>query len=369
MRVSTSQADLSTGKAAAAADPQKVHDFCLKVVGDLAAAISGPLLYLGDREGLFKTIASQGPMTVADLAKATGLQERYLREWSAAMVAAEYLSYDPANGKLSLLPERAMVLANESSPAFVGGMSQMIPDHYQLLPRLRECLHHGGGIPYSDFSQDTFEGTERLFGPGYANFMTQVWIPAMPEVHRKLQAGARVADVGCGRGRALLQLARAFPRSSFMGFDSYPPAVEYAHRQAQADGLGERLQFQVRSSDALPQTHEFDLIMTCDSLHDMHSPETTARAIAGALKADGSWFIIEPKMADRIEENINPIGKMFYSVSMLQCMTCSLASGGAGYGAGMGGGNIARVAAAAGLKKFSKLPVEHPFNQFFEAAF
>ncbi len=367
--MSTSPVDLSAGKAAAPADPHKVHDFCLKVVGDLAAAMSGPLLYLGDREGLFKTIASQGPMTVAELAKATGLQERYLREWSAAMVAAEYLSYDPASGKLWLLPERAMVLANETSPAFVGGMSQMIPDHYQLLPKLRECMHQGGGVPYSDFSQDTFEGTERLFGPGYANFMTQAWIPAMPEVHRKLQTGARVADVGCGRGRALLELARAFPRSSFVGFDSYPPAVQYANQQAQAAGLGERLRFEVRASDALPQTHEFDLIMTCDSLHDMHSPEGTARAVAGALKADGTWFIIEPNMADRVEDNINPIGKLFYSVSMLQCMTCSLASGGAGYGAGMGAGNIAKVTAAAGLKNFSKLPVEHPFNQFFAVAF
>ena len=348
--------------------PEKVHAFCLKVVGDLAAAISGPLLYLGDREGLFKTIAAHGPITPGDLAQLTGLQERYLREWSSAMVAAEYLSYDPGSGKISLLPERAMVLANENSPAFVGGMAQMIPDHYQLLPRLRECMRNGGGVPYSDFSFDTFEGTERLFGPGYSNFMAQVWIPAMPEVHRKLQTGARVADVGCGRGRALLEMARAFPKSKFVGFDSYAPAVEYANQQALAAGLGDRLRFEVRASDALPQTHDFDLVMTCDSLHDMHSPEAAARSIAGALKPDGTWFVIEPNMADKVEDNINPIGKLFYSVSMLQCMSCSLSSGGAGYGAGMGGGNVKKVAEAAGLKKFTKLPIEHPFNQFFAIA-
>lgn len=360
----TSQADPSAG-APAPVDPAKVHDFCLKVVGDLAAAISGPLLYLGDREGLFRVIAEHGPMTVAALADRTGLQQRYLREWSSAMVAAEYLAYDPASGKISLPPERAMVLANENSPAFVGGMAQMIPDHYQLLPRLRQCLHQGGGVPYSDFSSDTFEGTERLFGPGYENFMAQEWIPAMPEVHRKLQAGAKVADVGCGRGRALMVLAQAYPQSSFVGYDSYAPGVEYANQQARAAGLGESVKFEVRKSDELPQTHEFDLVMTCDSLHDMHSPEAAARSIAGALKPDGTWFVIEPNMADALEDNINPIGKMFYSVSMLQCMSCSLASGGAGYGAGMGGGNVKKVAAAAGLKKFAKLPIEHPFNQFF----
>jgi len=350
---------------AAPLDHDAMMQFAFKVVGDLAAAMSGPLLYIGDREGLFKALAHGGRMTVGQLAQATGLQERYLREWTSAMVAADYLGYDPATGAVWLAPERAMVLANEESPVFCGGMAQMIPDHYRVLPEVQRAFHEGGGVPYAQYSDDTFQGTERLFRPGYLNFLVQQWIPAMPDVHRRLQEGAKVADVGSGRGEALRTLARAFPRSQFWGFDNYAPAVEYANAAAQREGLGQGLRYEVRVSDALPQTHDFDLVMTCDSLHDMASPEAAARSIAGALKPGGTWFCIEPNLADQLEANVNPLGRLFYSVSTLQCMTCSLATGGAGYGAAMGAGNIRRVAAEAGLKNFTKLPIENPFNQFF----
>lgn len=339
--------------------------FAFKVVGDMAAAMSGPLLYIGDREGLFKVLAKSGRMTVAQLARTTGLQERYLREWASAMVASEYLGYDPASHEIWLSPENAMVLANEESPVFCGGLMQMIPDHYRLMPRIQRAFHEGGGVGYADYSDDTFQGTERLFRPGYLNFMVQEWIPAMPEVLRKLREGAKVADVGCGRGHALLTLARAFPKSQFFGFDNYAPAMEYANDLARREDLAERLRFEVRASDNLPQTRDFDLVMTCDSLHDMFSPEAAARSIAGALKPDGTWFCIEPNVTDKLEGNVNPLGRLFYSVSTLQCMTCSLATGGAGYGAGMGPANVRRIAADAGLKSFTKLPIENPFNQFF----
>jgi len=338
--------------------------FAHKVVADLAAAMSGPLIYIGDREGLFKALANRR-LTVPELAAATGLQERYLREWSSAMVAAEYLEYDPATGQVWLPPERAMVLAQEESPVFCGGAAQMIPDHYRLIPQIRRAFHQGGGVAYAEYGDDTFEGTERLFRAGYRNFLAQQWIPAMPEVHRRLQEGAKVADIGCGRGQALAVLAKAYPRSQFFGFDNYPPVVRHANEMAAREGLSERLHFEVRASNDLPQTHDFDLVMTCDSLHDMASPEACAQSIAGALKPDGTWFCIEPNLADRLEANINPLGKLFYSVSTLQCMSCSLASGGAGYGAGMGPANIRRVAADAGLKNFTKLPIDNPFNQFF----
>jgi 2-polyprenyl-3-methyl-5-hydroxy-6-metoxy-1,4-benzoquinol methylase len=188
----------------------------------------------------------------------------------------------------------------------------------------------------------------------------------MPEVHRKLQNGCKVADVGCGRGKALINLASSFPKSSYVGYDNYGPNIAYANALAAKEGLADRLRFEERSANLLPQSADFDLMMTCDCLHDMVSPESCARSIAGALKPDGVWFCIEPNVRDNVEENIGPLGKLFYSVSTLQCMTCSLAHGGAGYGAGMGEGNVRRVAQLAGFTQFQRLAIENPFNQFFE---
>ena len=346
-------------------DTDAMMQFAFRVVGDLGAAISGPLLYIGDRMGLFKALAHGNRRTSAQLAAEMGLQERYVREWSAAMVAADYLAYDPATGEYWMAPERAMVLAQEDSPVFCGGMMQMIPDHYAVLPQVARAFREGGGVGYAEYGPDTLEGTERLFRPGYLNYLAQEWIPTMPEVERRLKAGGTVADVGCGRGQALAALARAFPASRFWGFDNFAPNIAYAKQMARREQLNERLHFEERPSDALPQNRDFDLIMTCDSLHDMASPEACARSIAGALAPGGTWFCIEPRLSDRLEENINPVGRLFYAVSTLQCMPCSLATGGAGYGAGMGVGNIRRAAAEAGLSSFTKLPIDNPFNQFF----
>jgi len=342
------------------------HDFALRAVGDFAAAMTAPLLYMGDRLGIFKKLAAAGPMTAEELARQTQLQPRYVQEWASALVAADYLQYDPATHAISLDADRAQVLVNEESPFFVGGLAQMVPDHFRLLPQVMQAFREGGGVPYSEYSQDTMEGTERLFGPGYHNFLTQQWIPAMPEVHRKLQEGARAADVGCGRGQALRHMARAFPNSTFVGWDSYAPAIEYAQKMAEEEGLADRLRFEVRDSCELPPTHDFDLIMTCDCIHDMVSPEGCARAIHQALRPDGTWFCIEPHMSDKLEENVNPIGRLFYCFSTMQCMTVSLAHHGAGYGAGMGPAKLQQVAEQAGFTRFQRLDIANPFNQFFQ---
>ena len=340
--------------------------FAFKVVGDLAAAMNTPLIYIADRLGIFKAMADGKPVNSEELAQKTGLTERYLREWMKAMIAAEYLSYNPDTGRATLSPEHALVLAKDGSPVFLMGAAQMIPDHYNIIPKITDAFRHGGGVPYSEYTHDTFEGTERLFETGYNNFLTSTWIPAMPAVHSRLKAGAKVADVGCGRGKALLNMAKAFAKSQFVGYDNYAPNIAYANSLAEKEGVADHLRFEERSANLLPQSGDFDLIMTCDCLHDMVSPETCARSIYGALKADGTWFCIEPNVRDKVEENINPLGKLFYSVSTLQCMTCSLAYGGAGYGAGMGEGNARRVAQLAGFTQFKKLVLENPFNQFFE---
>ena len=340
--------------------------FAFKVVGDLAAAMNTPLIYIGDRLGIFKAMADGKPVNSEELAQKTGLTERYLREWMKAMIAAEYLSYNPDTGRATLSAEHGLVLAKDGSPVFLMGAAQMIPDHYSIIPKIIEAFRKGGGVPYTEYTHDTFEGTERLFETGYNNFLTSTWIPAMPAVHSKLQAGAKVADVGCGRGKALLNMAKAFQKSQFVGYDNYGPNIAYSNSLAAKEGVADHLRFEERSANLLPQSGDFDLIMTCDCLHDMVSPETCARSIYGALKADGTWFCIEPNVRDKVEDNINPLGKLFYSVSTLQCLTCSLAYGGAGYGAGMGEGNARRVAQLAGFTQFKKLALENPFNQFFE---
>jgi 2-polyprenyl-3-methyl-5-hydroxy-6-metoxy-1,4-benzoquinol methylase len=349
-----------------APDLNQALQFAFKVVGDLASAMNTPLIYIGDRLGIFKAMADGKPVTSEELAQKTGLTERYIREWMKAMIAAEYLTYNSETRRASLSQEHALVLAQEGSPVFVMGVAQMIPDHYSIIPKITEAFRKGGGVPYSDYTHDTFEGTERLFETGYNNFLASTWIPAMPDVHKKLQSGAKVADVGCGRGKALLALAKAFPKSKYVGYDNYGPNIAYGNALASKEGVADRLRFEERSANLLPQSADFDLVMTCDCLHDMVSPETCARSIHGALKQDGTWFCIEPNLRDNVEENINPLGKLFYSVSTLQCMTCSLAYGGAGYGAGMGEGNIRRVSQLAGFGQFKKLAVENPFNQFFE---
>jgi len=228
------------------------------------------------------------------------------------------------------------------------------------------AFREGGGVPYTEFTDDTFVGTERFFRPGYINFMVSDWIPAIG-IGAKLERGAKVADVGCGRGQAICTLAKAFPRSRFFGFDNHAPGIAAARKNAEKAGVTESTTFEVRASTELPQTADFDMICTLDSLHDMVDPHGAGRSIYGALKPGAVWFIIEPNASDKLEENLNPVGRVFYSVSMLQCMTASLAHGGAGYGACMGPANVRRVAEEAGFSRFEKLAIANPFNQYFVA--
>ncbi|MBV9148141.1 MAG: SAM-dependent methyltransferase, partial [Acidobacteria bacterium] len=206
-------------------DLNQALQFAFKVVGDLAAAMNTPLIYIGDRLGIFKAMADGKPVTSEELAQKTGLTERYIREWMKAMIAGEYLIYDPDTMRARLSPEHALVLAQDGSPVFLMGLAQMIPDHYNIIPKMIERFQHGGGVPYSDYTHDTFEGTERLFETGYNNFLANAWIPAMPTVHEKLRNGAKVADVGCGRGKALVNLAKAYPNSKYVGYDNYGPNI------------------------------------------------------------------------------------------------------------------------------------------------
>jgi 2-polyprenyl-3-methyl-5-hydroxy-6-metoxy-1,4-benzoquinol methylase len=355
-----------TTETATAPSMDEVMAFAFKVVNELGAAMAAPHIYIGDRLDLFKTLARTGPQTVAQLATTTGLQERYLREWAAAMAASGFIDYDPAEQSFTLPPAKAAVLADDDSPVFVGGFAQMLPDHYAVIPGIIKAFREGGGVPYSQYTNDTFQGTERFFRPGYINFLVQDWIPALG-LTEKLQAGAKVADVGCGRGQAICVLAKAFPGSTFHGFDNHAPGIEGAKANAQAHGVAANTHFEVRGSAELPQTGDFDLVSNLDSLHDMVDPHACGKAVYDALKPGGTWFIIEPNCSDKLEENLNPVGRVFYAVSMLQCMTASLAHGGAGYGACMGPAKTREIAMEAGFSSFERLPIENPFNQYFRA--
>ncbi len=349
---------------APAATPQDMEttmNFAFKVVGDLAAAMSGPLIYIGDRLGLFKLIAEEGPLTVDELASESGLQRRYLKEWLSAMVASEYVTYKPSNKTFFLTSSQAMVFANEESPVFVQGFAQMIPDHYGKIPGIMRVMKEGGGIPYSEYSHDTFEGTERFFKPGYLNFLVQEWLPATGYEER-LKAGIKVGDVGCGRGWAIITMAKAYPNSQFVGFDNYGPNVEAARANAEAAGVSANVSFEECDSTELPQTGDFTLMTNFDSLHDMTDPEACARSVYGTLQDGGAWMVVEPNVQDNLEDNINPLARAFYSVSMLQCMTCSLANDGAGYGACMGPAKLKEIAEQATFKSHERLPIDNPFN-------
>lgn len=352
-------------KQGAALDQEQIKQMAFRVIGDTSGTFTMALAYIGQRLGLFRAMAGAKPMTSGELAQKMGLQERYVREWLKAMVASEYLNYDPSTGKYAMTAEQAFVLVNEDSPMFVGGMIQMaVPTtiHYN---QLIEAFKHGGGVTYAELGPDVMEGTERLFRPGYVNFLTTQWLPAIPGLVEKLQTGIEVADIGCGAGQALIQMAKAYPNSSFTGLDNDAASIKKARENADKEGVAGRVSFHQVSADQVPAQPQYDLICTFDCIHDMTNPRGALKAIRAALKADGLYFWSEPNCSEKVEDNINPLGRLFATISPLHCMTVSLAHGGEGLGTIIGAGGAQALAKEAGFSHFEKLPIDNPFNQFF----
>jgi 2-polyprenyl-3-methyl-5-hydroxy-6-metoxy-1,4-benzoquinol methylase len=350
-----------------AIDEGKLHAFMGKLVGDLSGAMTSALCHLGDRLGLFKDLASNGPATSAELAQRAGITERYAREWLGGMGAAGYLDYDPASQRYTLPAEHAPALAQEGGPMFIGGMLQMLPAQLGHLDQLAEAFRNGGGVPQSAYGEGFWDGFERFSGTWFENFLLQQWLPAVPDVQAKLERGASVADVGCGRGRALLKMAQAFPASRFMGFDAYAPTIELATQRARAVGVGDRVRFEVRDVvQGIPE--QYDLITTFDVIHDMANPRGALKAIRQALKPDGSYLCLEINAADRREDNAGPLAALFYGASITYCMTTSLANNGEGLGTlGMPEGKVREFCAEAGFGSVRRLPLDNPFNCLYEA--
>ncbi|MFL6333461.1 MAG: class I SAM-dependent methyltransferase [Pyrinomonadaceae bacterium] len=354
----------STGEARQI-DEAKLHEFLGKVVTDFGAALSSSLVYVGQRLGLYKALAEGGPSTPAELAGRTETQERYVREWLINQASGGYVEYDPETARFSLSPEQAAALADEESPAFVGGGFYLVKALAGAAPRIAEAFRQGGGILWGEHDPDLFVGTERFFRPGYRAHLTGEWIPTLTGIEEKLKAGGTVADVGCGHGASTIIMAKAYPNSRFYGFDNHAPSIEHARRAAGEAGVADRVTFEVARAREIPEG-PYDLVCFFDCLHDMGDPAGAARRAAEVLAEGGSALIVEPMAGNTVEENINIIGRTFSAASTLCCTSNSLALGGPALGAVATEDALREVVTGAGFREFRRA-TQTPFNRVFEA--
>jgi SAM-dependent methyltransferase len=345
-------------------DENRVHAFVEKAIGDLGAAVAASLVAIGDRLGLYRAMAGAGPLTPGELAARTETAERPVREWLAAQAAAGYVDYDAASGRYQLPAEHAVALVHEDSPAFVAGGFQAMTAAMRAAPKVVEAFRTGKGLGWHEHDPELFHGTERFFRPGYEANLVQSWIPALNGTRAKLERGARVADVGCGFGASTIILAKAFPRSHFVGFDYHPSSIAGAARRAAEAGVTGNVRFEIASAKSFPGT--YDLVACFDCLHDMGDPVGAAKHVRESLAADGTWLIVEPRAGDEVADNLNPLGRLFYSVSTLVCTQASLSQEvGAALGAQAGEARIREVTRQAGFRHFRRA-TETPFNLVFE---
>jgi SAM-dependent methyltransferase len=348
-----------------AVDEVKLHEFVGKMIGDMGGAISGALMLVGDKLGLYKELAT-GPQTSVELAERTGTAERYVREWLSANAAAGYVGFDDATGQFSMSAEQAMVFADEGSPVFMPGFAEAIAAMWRDEPKITEAFRTGKGVGWHEHDPCLFRGTERFFRPGYAANLVSNWLPALDGVVEKLRRGARVADVGCGHGASTLIMAQAFPNSRFSGFDYHQPSIERAQHAAQEAGVADRVQFAVAPAKAFPG-NGYDLVAFFDCLHDMGDPIGAARHVREALADDGTWLVVEPFANDHLKDNLNPVGRIYYGASTMICTPASLSQEvGLGLGAQAGEARLRNVVTEGGFRRFRRA-TETPFNLVLEA--
>jgi SAM-dependent methyltransferase len=343
----------------------KMNQFLGKVVGDFGASLSSSLAYIGQKLGLYKALAAEGPLTPAELAEKTNTTERYVREWLVNQASGGYAEYDAATGRYSLSPEQAVALTDEQSPFYVGGGFFVVKAMTQAVERIENYFRNGGGMLWGEHHPDLFIGTERFFRPGYTAHLVSTWIPALDGVEEKLKAGAKVADVGCGHGASTIIMAKAYPNSEFWAFDNHDASIEYARRAAADAGVGDRVHLEVANAQAIPD-NQYDMVAFFDCLHDMGDPVGACRRAAEVLGSDGVALIVEPMAGHTVEENFNPIGRTFAGASTLCCTSNSLAQDGPALGAVASEAAIRDVALAGGFTQFRRA-TETPFNRIFEA--
>ncbi|MEK6304198.1 MAG: class I SAM-dependent methyltransferase [Acidobacteriota bacterium] len=349
-----------------AIDQDKMNELLGRFLNDFGGTLHSAMAVIGDKLGLYKAMAEAGPLTPEELASRTGTTERYVREWLASQAAGGYASYDAETGRFFLTEEQAFALTDENGPVFLPGAFQLALAAVKAQPRIAEAFQTGEGVGWHEHDSGLFSGTERFFRPGYAANLISSWIPALDGVDEKLTSGAKVADVGCGHGASTILMAQAYPKSTFFGFDYHQGSIDYARKKAEDSGLSDRVTFEVAAAKDYPGK-DFDFVAVFDALHDMGDPVGAAAHVRTTLKSDGSWMIVEPFANDKIEENLNPIGRIFYSASTLLCTPASRSQEvGLGLGAQAGEARIRDVVTQGGFKRFRRA-TQTPFNLVFEA--
>jgi len=348
-----------------AINEDKLNAFMGRFVGDMGAVAHAATIVVGDQLGLYKALA-EGPSDVESLARRTETDARYLLEWLSAQAASGYVEYDAATQRFSMSEEQAFALAQEGSPAFIPGAFQVAVALFKAIPKIRQAMQTGLGVGWHEHDTALFHGTERFFRPGYTANLVSSWIPALDGVDARLKAGAKVADVGCGHGASTLIMAQAYPKSSFTGFDYHAPSIEHARKAAKDAGVADRVSFEVARAQDFPG-EGYDLVAIFDALHDMGDPVGAATHVRKALKPDGTWLIVEPFANDKLEDNLNPIGRIYYSASSFICTPASRSQEvGACLGAQAGEARLREVVTKGGFKRFRRA-TETPFNMVLEA--
>src|SRR5713226_1354843 len=347
-------------------DQEKLNQFLQQALSDFGATYHAALVVIGDKLGLYKALANTGPLTPAELAERTGTAERYVREWLAAQAAGGYAMYDPTAGRYSLSEEQAFALADENSPAFMPGAFLAATAAIKAEPKMTEAFRTSAGVGWHEHYPGMFHGVARFFRPYYAANLVSSWIPALAGVEERLREGIRVADVGCGYGLSTIFMAQAYPHSTFVGFDFHLPSIEQARQAAHKAGVTDRVRFEIAKAKDYPG-RGYDFVTFFDCLHDMGDPVGAAAHVRETLSEDGAWMIVEPFASDRLEDNLNLVGRIYYSASTLICTPASLAQEvGLALGAQAGEARLRAVVTAGGFTRFRRA-TETPFNLVFEA--
>jgi SAM-dependent methyltransferase len=336
------------------------------MLGDLGALTNAVLVHVGDQLGFYRTLMKSGPMDPMALAKQTRTSERLVREWLSAQAAQGYLTYDQSAQKFSLSPEQAMVFADGESPVFMAGFFDIAAGLFADVPKIVKAFKSDGALAWHEHNGCLFCGTQRIFRPAYNRFLVEEWLPALQDVLPKLEHGCSVADVGCGQGASTILMAKAFPNSKFFGYDYHADSIEAAQKSARQAGVADHISFETGAAKNFP-TRGFDLICFFDCLHDMGDPVGAARHVGKALAPDGTWMIVEPFAHDRLEDNLNPVGALFYAASTAVCTPASLAQEvGLALGAQTGEARLKKVVTEGGFTRFRRA-AETPFNMVLEA--
>ena len=347
-------------------EQSKLEEFLGRFVADFGAALHATTVIIGEKLGLYRALAKGGPLTPRELAERTGTDARYVAEWLAAQAASKYVEYHATTGRYAMTEVQAFTLADDTSPVYLPGAFLIAASMFKDEPKITEAFKTGRGVAWHEHHHDLFHGTAKFFRPSYAANLVDAWLPALDGVVAKLEAGANVADVGCGYGITTVLMAKRYPKSTFVGYDYHAESLAAARAEAVRAGVGERVRFQVASAKQYPG-RDYDLVTCFDCLHDMGDPVGAAKHVRASLKDGGTWMIVEPFAHDRIEDNLNPVGRIYYSGSTAICTPASRSEEvGLALGAQAGEARLREVVQGGGFTRFRRA-TETPFNMVFEA--